>query len=74
MAGARRDCRTRGGRRDVDIPFARTGRGYYEARVPGLAAPATVAAKVRFEAGDKEYRFDFIFNEYSKAPAIRPRR
>ena len=50
----------------VSIPFTRTTRGYYEARVPNLAVPATVAANVRFEAGDKEYRFDFAFLEYSK--------
>jgi hypothetical protein len=59
---------------DVSIPFARTTRGYYEARVPNLAVPATIAAKVRFEAGDKEYHFDFIFPDYSKEPAIRPSR
>jgi hypothetical protein len=43
-----------------------------EARVPGLALPANIAAKVRFEAGDREYRFDFMFAEYSKEPVIRP--
>jgi hypothetical protein len=63
-----------GTRRDVSIPFARTPRGYYEARVPGLAVPATIAAKVRFEANDKEYRFDFIFPDFSKEPAVRPPR
>ena len=60
--------------REVSIPFTRTGRGYYEARVPGLGAPAAIAAKVRFEAGDKEYRFDFTFSDYSKEPAVRPLR
>jgi predicted RNA-binding Zn-ribbon protein involved in translation (DUF1610 family) len=60
-----------GKRTQVAIPFARTARGYYEARVPTVAAPATIAAKVRFEAGDKEYHFDFVFLEYSKEPSIR---
>ena len=63
---------TAGKRTDVAIPFTKTLRGYYEARVPSLAVPATIAAKVRFEATDKEYRFDFIFPDYSKEPVIRP--
>jgi predicted RNA-binding Zn-ribbon protein involved in translation (DUF1610 family) len=54
----------------VAIPFVRSARGYYEARVPDLAVPATIAAKVRFEAGDKEYRFDFSFPDYSREPAV----
>jgi len=61
-----------GARASVSIPFAKTPRGYYEARVAGLAVPATVAANVRFEASDKEYRFDFVFPDYSKEPAARP--
>jgi hypothetical protein len=44
------------------------GRGYLEARAPALAVPATIAIKVRFETGDKEYRFDFMFPEYSREP------
>ena len=64
----------RAGRRaDVDVPFKKA-RGYYEARMEGLTVPATIAAKVRFETGDKEYRFDFIFTDYSKEPVRRPRR
>lgn len=59
-----------GKRTDVSIPFAKA-RGYYEARVANLAVPATIAAKVRFEATDKEYRFDFVFPDYSKEPVIR---
>lgn len=59
-----------GKKADVSIPFVRGARagGYLEARVPGLALPATIATKVRFEAGDKEYRFDFMFPDYSKEP------
>jgi hypothetical protein len=60
-----------GKRAPVAIPFARTARGYYEARVPKVTTPATIAAQVRFEAGDKEYHFDFVFPEYSKEPSIR---
>ena len=58
----------------VAIPFTRSTRGYYEARVPDVGVPASIAAKVRFEAGDKEYHFDFAFSDYSKEPAARPRR
>ena len=58
----------------VAIPFTRTAGGYYEARVANLAVPATIAAKVRFETGDKEYRFDFTFPEYSREPVVRPLR
>ena len=58
-----------GARHDVAVPFARTSRGYYEARLPGAAIPATIAARVRFEPNDKEYRFDFIFSDYSKNTA-----
>jgi hypothetical protein len=54
----------------VSIPFAPAGRGgYLEARVPALGLPATLAVAVRFETGDREYRFDFLFPEYSKEPA-----
>jgi hypothetical protein len=59
-----------GGKRvDLAIPFARAGGGpLVEARVPGLALPATIAVKVRFEANEQEYRFDFPFVDYSKEP------
>jgi hypothetical protein len=63
-----------GKRTDVAVPFTRTPRGYYEAKVANMAVPATIAAKVRFEAADKEYRFDFVFPDYSKEPAIHPLR
>jgi hypothetical protein len=59
---------------DAAIPFTRTARGYYEARVPNLAVPAAIASKVRFETGDKEYQFDFIFSDYSKEPVVRSRK
>ena len=59
-----------GGKKEVSIPFARVRRGgdYLEAKVPGLREQATIAAKVRFEKDDKEYRFDFIFVDYSREP------
>jgi len=59
---------------NVSNPFAKTPRGCYEARLPGAGAPTTIAARVRFEPTDKEYRFDFVFPDYSKEPApSRPR-
>jgi hypothetical protein len=63
-----------GARTPVAVEFARTARGYYEARVPNVATPATIAAKVRFEAHDKEYHFDFVFLDYSKEPAVPSKR
>jgi Heavy metal binding domain len=61
--------------RNVSVPFSRAPRGVYmEARIPGLSVPANIAAKARFEAGDKEYRFDFIFTEYSREPGSSPPR
>ena len=42
--------------------------------MPNLALPAAIAAKVRFEAGDKEYQFDFMFSDYSKEPLVTPRK
>jgi hypothetical protein len=57
----------------ISVPFAKTRRGYYEARLPGAALPSTIAAKIRFEPKDKEYRFDFIFVDYSKEPVARRR-
>jgi hypothetical protein len=63
-----------GKRHALSVPFVRTARGYYEARLPEAAIPATIAAQVRFEPTDKEYRFDFIFSDYSKEPSARPLR
>jgi hypothetical protein len=53
---------------NVSIPFTRTTRGYYEARLSGAGVPATIAARVRFEPTDKEYRFDFVFPDFSTEP------
>jgi len=51
----------------VSVPFVRSG-PFLDARVPGLGAPATIAVMIRFESGDKEYRFDLPFLEFSKEP------
>jgi len=55
----------------VAVPFTKTTHGYYEARLADAGVPATIAAKVRFEPKDKEYRFDFIFADYSREPVAR---
>jgi hypothetical protein len=55
----------------VTVPFKKTTKGYWEASVPGAAIPSTIAAKIRFEPNDKDYRFDFIFMDYSKEPRAR---
>ena len=63
-----------GKRSGVSVPFARTARGYYEARLGNVGLPTTIAAQIRFEPHDKDYRFDFIFSDYSKEPLARPLR
>lgn len=53
----------------VDIPLERVaGKAYLEGRVPALAVPARLAMNMRFEAADKEYRFDFYFLDYTRDP------
>jgi hypothetical protein len=60
---------TNGRHIDLAIPFKRASADpLLEARVPDLALPATIAVKVRFEANEPEYRFDFPFLDYSKEP------
>jgi heavy metal-binding protein len=54
---------------ELGIPFKRASAApLLEARVAGLALPATIAVKVRFQANEQEYRFDFPFVDYSKEP------
>ena len=54
---------------DVSMPFERSATGpLLEAHVPGLGLPATIAVKVRFQANEPEYRFDFPFLDYSREP------
>jgi hypothetical protein len=45
--------------------LARNG-ALFEARIGPLALPAKLIAKISFESGDKESRFDFAFPAYSK--------
>jgi hypothetical protein len=45
---------------------------YLEARAPKLDLPAVIVVKVRFQADQPEYRFDFQFYDYSKEPAPTP--
>jgi hypothetical protein len=42
------------------------GSTWFEARIAALHTPAELTAKIRFKPGDPEYRFDFIFQEFSK--------
>jgi hypothetical protein len=59
----------KGGTVDAAVPFHRSPAGpMLEARAPGLTLPATIAVKVRFQADDPEYRFDFPFLDYSREP------
>jgi hypothetical protein len=54
---------------ELAVPFKRAASGrLLEARVPGLALPATIAVRVRFQTNEPEYRFDFPFLDYSKEP------
>jgi hypothetical protein len=60
---------TQGRTVDLAVPFTRAAGGpVLEARIADLALPATIAVKVRFQAREQEYRFDFPFLDYSKEP------
>jgi len=53
----------------ASIPFTRVGSGkVLDAHIPGLGLPATITVKVRFQANDQEYQFDFPFPDFSKEP------
>jgi hypothetical protein len=52
----------------VEFKPPRARNPYLEARVPNLGLPAIVVARVRFQADQPEYRFDFQFYSYSKEP------
>ena len=55
---------------DVSITFLPVAqKPYLEALVPNAGIPAAIAIKARFEANDKEYRFDFPFFSYSQDPS-----
>lgn len=54
---------------ETSIPFAKVAAApLLEAHVSRLALPATIAVKVRFQANEREYRFDFPFVDYSTEP------
>jgi hypothetical protein len=58
---------------ETSVPFRRLpGRQYLEARLPGVALPASVVIKVRFDRSEPEYPFNFDFFNYSREPAARP--
>ena len=63
--------RRRGQATGVNVPFTKTRRGYYEARLPDAALPRRSPRRSGSRPHDKEYRFDFIFLDYSKEPAMR---
>jgi len=57
---------------ETSVPFRRLpGRQYLEARLPGVALPASVVIKVRFEPSEPEYPFNFDFFDYSREPPVR---
>ena len=43
---------------------------YLEARIRSAALPVELAAKVRFAPNGPEFRFDFIFSEYTTEPTV----
>jgi hypothetical protein len=45
---------------------------YLEARVTGVAFPASMTAKVKLKPDAPEYRFDFTFAQITKEPVIAP--
>jgi hypothetical protein len=47
------------------LVLARNG-AFFEARIESLALPAKLTAKISFNSDDKESRFDFTFQSYSK--------
>ena len=57
--------------RTSPIPFTRSPRGYLRGARAEPRGTGRHRGKVRFEAGDKDYQFDFMFSDYSKEP---PRR
>ena len=63
------DAETRQTRELASYPLLPVQGGLYlEARVERLEMPATLIAKVKFEPGGDEARFDFTFAELSVAP------
>jgi hypothetical protein len=60
-----------GGKDSKEVPLVRNGR-FFEARIGKLPFPLDVQARVKFDAGKPENRFDFTFERFSRdtpAPA-----
>jgi len=57
--------------RDKAIPLVRSGR-YMQATIGKQPFPAQMYAKVAFKSGDRDTRFDFSFDAFSKEPKVAP--
>jgi hypothetical protein len=57
--------------REKEIPLVRSGR-YLQAAIGKQPFPAQMYAKVTFRAGDRDTRFDFSFDAFSKEPKVAP--
>jgi hypothetical protein len=57
--------------RDKEIPLVRSGR-YLQASIGKQPFPAQMYAKVVFKPGDRDNRFDFSFDAFSKEPKAAP--
>ena len=56
---------------DKEIPLVRNGR-YLQAALGKQPFPAQMYAKVAFKPGDRDTRFDFSFDAFSKEPKVAP--
>jgi hypothetical protein len=67
------DAERRSYRELMAYPMLPAGGGaYLEARVGTQSLPAAITAKIRFEGGGPEERFDFVFSAYSEEPEEGP--
>jgi hypothetical protein len=57
--------------RDKEIPLLRSGR-YLQAAIGKQGFPAQMYAKITFKPGDRDTRFDFSFDAFSKEPKVVP--
>jgi hypothetical protein len=64
-----RDAATQTTREIGVFPLMGRSGGYLEARIDGAPLPARMTAKVQFRPDAPEYRFDFVFTAFTKAPA-----
>ena len=68
VTSERFDTATRTTKEIGAFPLVWRGGRYLEARIDAAAFPAEMSAKVRFKSDVPEYRFDFTFPSYTKAP------